>query len=255
MQYTIVADQHEGYAYVGKAPAARKVLHRREAAELSRRILLPRLTDPDYLVHRARREILSGWCDQLPASELLVLDVGGRLQPYRALLAARAVRYFAVDPVFEGMLDVAALGERLPFLDASFDLVICTQVLNYASSPPQVLAEIHRVLKPGATLFLTVPAIFPQMHDQRWRFMPDGLQVLLADFADIEIVSEGGSIAGFCRTINSFLETFVRSELVHRLLRVAIFPAVNLAGLSLDPLSRGRVSFTTNYSCRARKHH
>ncbi|MGH8728245.1 MAG: class I SAM-dependent methyltransferase, partial [Burkholderiales bacterium] len=113
----------------------------------------------------------------MPQQELRVLDVGGRLQPYRPLLEGRTKIYFGVDPVFEGMLDVAAVGERLPFSDESFDLVICTQVLNYASDPARVIAEIHRILKPGAYLYLSAPAIFPRYHDQRWRFMPDGLSV------------------------------------------------------------------------------
>jgi hypothetical protein len=91
------------------------------------------------------------------------------------------------------------------------------------------------------------------MADQRWRFMPDGLQVLLTDYSEVEIVAEGGSIAGFCRMVNWFLETFVRSDLAHRLLRITAFPLMNLIGLTMDRLSRKRVSFTANYCCRARK--
>jgi SAM-dependent methyltransferase len=182
-----------------------------------------------------------------------VLDVGGRLQPYRPLVKGITDLYVAIDPTFEGLLDVAAVGEQLPFRDATFDLVICTQSLNYALSPPQVIGEIHRVLKPGGFLFLTVPAILPRMADQRWRFMPDGLQVLLTDYSEVEIVAEGGSIAGFCRMVNWFLETFVRSDLAHRLLRITAFPLMNLIGLTMDRLSRKRVSFTANYCCRARK--
>ncbi len=231
-------------------------MRNREAAlELSRRILFPKLGDPDYLVQRARREIIAGWCGQLPLAReaLYVLDVGGRLQPYRPLLEGREALYVAIDPVFEGLLDVAGVGEQLPFRDGSFDLVICTQVLNYVKSPSQVIAEIRRALKPGGLLYLTVPAIFPLMHDHRWSFMPDGLRVLLADFSALEIRAEGGSIAGMCRTVNVFLETFVRSDLAHRILRKSLYPLINAVGLLMDRFSRGRVNFAVNYSCRARR--
>lgn len=244
-----------GYAYVTRSPAPGVVRNREAALELSRRILFPKLGDPDYLVQRARREIIAGWCEELPSARgtVTVLDVGGRLQPYRPLLEGRTAMYVAIDPVFEGLLDVAGIGEQLPFRDASFDLVICTQVLSYASSPSQVLAEIQRVLKPGGILYLTAPAIFPLMHDYRWSFMPEGLKMLLGGFSEIEIRAEGGSIAGMCRTINVFLETFVRSDLAHRILRKSVYPMTNAIGLLMDRFSGGRVNFTVNYSCRARK--
>ncbi|HXF47118.1 MAG TPA: class I SAM-dependent methyltransferase [Burkholderiaceae bacterium] len=153
----------------------------------------------------------------------------------------------------EGLVEVVGIGESLPFRDASFDLVICTQVLNYVSSPPRVIGEIHRVLKPGGTLYLSTPAIFPSMHDHRWSFTPEGLRVLLTDFSAVEIVPEGGSIAGLFRTVNVFFETFVRSDRARQVLRKAIYPVTNTVAHWLDRFSRGRTHFTANYSCRARK--
>lgn len=91
------------------------------------------------------------------------------------------------------------------------------------------------------------------MHDHRWCFTPDGLKVLLADFSETEIRAEGGSIAGMCRTINVFLDTFVRSDLTRRILRKALYPLINTIGLLLDRLSGERIEFTVNYSCLARK--
>jgi 2-polyprenyl-6-hydroxyphenyl methylase/3-demethylubiquinone-9 3-methyltransferase len=41
------------------------------------------------------------------------------------------------------------VGERLPFADASFDLVYCCDVLEHVSDVEQVIAETARVLKPG----------------------------------------------------------------------------------------------------------
>lgn len=49
---------------------------------------------------------------------------------------------------------VAARAEALPFPDASFDAVVSTFVLCSVADPPRVLAEVHRVLRPGGRLIL-----------------------------------------------------------------------------------------------------
>jgi 2-polyprenyl-6-hydroxyphenyl methylase/3-demethylubiquinone-9 3-methyltransferase len=44
---------------------------------------------------------------------------------------------------------VRGTGEALPFADASFDLVVCCDVLEHVSDLPRVIAETARVIKPG----------------------------------------------------------------------------------------------------------
>jgi 2-polyprenyl-6-hydroxyphenyl methylase/3-demethylubiquinone-9 3-methyltransferase len=45
----------------------------------------------------------------------------------------------------------------LPFAAGSFDGVVCSSVLEYVQSPPRVLAELARVLRPGGRLLVSVP--------------------------------------------------------------------------------------------------
>lgn len=45
----------------------------------------------------------------------------------------------------------------LPFLDASFDTVICSEVIEHIPDEPVVLGELNRVLRPGGTLVLGTP--------------------------------------------------------------------------------------------------
>jgi SAM-dependent methyltransferase len=47
-------------------------------------------------------------------------------------------------------------GARLPFEEASFDLVYCHGVLSFAHDPARVVAEAHRVLRPGGQAMLMV---------------------------------------------------------------------------------------------------
>ncbi len=48
--------------------------------------------------------------------------------------------------------------EQLAFQDETFDLVICSEVLEHLLEPQQALAEIRRVTKRGGTVILTTPS-------------------------------------------------------------------------------------------------
>jgi len=63
----------------------------------------------------------------------LVLDVGGRNQPYRPLLEGRISRYLAVDLRRTTLVNVVGRGEQTPVAGNMFDLVICTLMLEYVS--------------------------------------------------------------------------------------------------------------------------
>src|SRR5262249_5712865 len=163
----------------------------------------PSITNPSWLVLRKRRQIFQRWIENLPASGLVVLDVGGRLQPYRPLLGIRAASYISVDLRPTPLVNIIANGQSLPLRDDSFDLVLCTPVRQDANAPPALLQEIYRVLRPGGRLFLSVPsAQIVDSGEECWRFLPHALSQMLTSFCHVEIVSEGGSVAGFFRTMN-----------------------------------------------------
>ncbi|HEY4905395.1 MAG TPA: class I SAM-dependent methyltransferase [Candidatus Sulfotelmatobacter sp.] len=221
----------------------------------ARERLYPSLSNPSWLVLRKRREIFRKWLLSLESCELHVLDVGGRVQPYRPLLKGRLRRYVAIDPRRTPLVDIVGRGEQMPLRSAQFDLIVCTQVLEYAPDPRLVIAEIHRVLKPGGYVMLSVPAVFPQDSEfDSWRFLPPGLKSLMHSFSGFEILPEGGSIAGLFRTLCVWVSFFARPHFVGTLLRFTVIPVLNVIAACLDSLfSASNDQFTANFSVIAQK--
>lgn len=89
-----------------------------------------------------------------------VLDVGCGAKPYRAWVPG-ARRYVGID-VFDGPEVDAVIvpGQRWPADDAAFDAVLCTQVLEHVGDLEHTVAELRRVMRPGADAVVTVPFIF-----------------------------------------------------------------------------------------------
>lgn len=245
-----------GYTYyrsVDRAKASATLAERRSAArDLGRHRFHPTLSEPDYLLLKRRKKILQDFLAAVPGTALRVLDVGGRIQPYRDLLGGRHVFYFAIDPQFDGLVDVVAFGEELPIASGAIDLVLCTQVLTYAKDPEALVKEALRVLRPGGVLLLTVPSFFPGHHDERWRFLPEGIELLLSGWVGIEILPEGHSVTGLVRTLNVCLAS-VESDRLRRAFQHSLIPLLNLIGEFGERFRPSGTMLTANYCVMAQK--
>jgi SAM-dependent methyltransferase len=56
-----------------------------------------------------------------------------------------------------GMPVIRGVGERLPFLDDSFDLIVCLWVLEHLEEPANTLREVRRALRPGGHFVFVTP--------------------------------------------------------------------------------------------------
>jgi len=72
------------------------------------------------------------------------------LEPSRKLLTAAKRRLGAQ----RNLVFKRGKGERIPFSNASFDLVLLVRVIHHLKRPEKVIGEINRVLKPGGFLIL-----------------------------------------------------------------------------------------------------
>ena len=119
-----------------------------------------RAPDPDwdyYPTYLAKLAAVRAWLDRLP-STARVLDAGcgeGVLvDEYAGRLAIEGLdANYASARVRRGSLTA------LPYPDATFDRALCLDVLEHLSfeDQPRALAELHRVLRPGGELLVSVP--------------------------------------------------------------------------------------------------
>lgn len=100
-------------------------------------------------------------------------------------------------------VDVVGDAHHLPFANDSLDAILCETVLEHVPDPTKVIAEAHRVLRPGGRFFFIVPFLFPfhgHPNDfQRWS--QEGLAASFSAFGHIET----GIHAGPCSAMVNLL--------------------------------------------------
>jgi SAM-dependent methyltransferase len=138
------------------------------------------LGHPYALARTALRDALCRLAPLVPPGPLL--DVGCGTMPYRGLFpASHPYEGLEIDqernranPRVNHFYD----GDTFPLKADGYATVLCSQVLEHSFAPDQLLAECHRVLRPGGALLLTIPFLWPE-HEQPWdsqRFTRFGLR-------------------------------------------------------------------------------
>jgi len=137
-------------------------------------------------------------------SELDVLDVGCGVKPYLPVLAPYARSHRGLDAVRGPYVDDIGAAEALPYDDASFDVLLCTQALEHLDEPWTAVGEFHRVLRPGGLVLASTHGVFlyhpdpPGSDRDYWRWTHSGLRRLFNDQAtwnDIDILPNGEALA------------------------------------------------------------
>ena len=164
-----------------------------------------------------------------------VLDVGCGPKPYYPFFADRAIEYVGVDVVENPAAELRGAVEELPVEDASFDLVLCTQVLEHSDDPAQAVRELRRVTAPGGRVLASTHGtqVYHPSPVDYWRWTHAGLNRLFQQNADWESVDIRPG-AGTATTLAMLLGTYV--EIAARRTPLSRPPVwlLNRVGAALD---------------------
>lgn len=196
-----------------------------------------------------------------------VLDIGCADGWARSVLSQRDYVGLDYPATASGLYgtrpQVFADGASLPFAAASFDTVLLLEVLEHVADAERVLAEINRVLKPGGTLLVSVPFLYPlhdAPHDYRRYTAPGLIQALsraglqpgpvLARNAGFKAVALLSAIA--CAEFIIGALSARRWRLILVPLLVLAIPLINMLGWALALTDTGKM-LASGHAAEARK--
>ncbi|MEP3278131.1 MAG: class I SAM-dependent methyltransferase [Stappiaceae bacterium] len=153
-----------------------------------------------------------------PFKKVLDVGCGGRI--YEKYIANNG--YLGIDVEVSGHnnddknVDQFFDGVNIPYEDNSFDFVLCTEVLEHAVKPDDLLKEMNRVLSEDGYLYLTVPSMWGE-HETPYdfrRYTTFGIKLAL-EYSGFEVLSlekEEPGVDAFIRLAKSELNAHFKKE-------------------------------------------
>jgi SAM-dependent methyltransferase len=193
-----------------------------------------RLSPSRTSVQYAVRKPLVEWLRAQAVSGERVLDVGCGDRPYRDLFPD-AVGF---DVPGNPHADLHGLIDSIPVENASFDVVLCLQVLEHVPDPAAAVRELRRVVRPGGRVLLSTHGIYP-FHpnpDDLWRWTHQGLERLFltnGEWASVTVRPGAGTVSTVAMLVAHVLDLALKRAHV-RALATPFVVGLNAAGETLD---------------------
>jgi SAM-dependent methyltransferase len=198
----------------------------------------PPRSSPTWVV----RAPLARWLEEegRRAEGLRVLDVGCGVKPYAPYFSS-ASDYVGVDVVENPYADLIGAAEALPVEDASFDIVLCIQVLEHVDDPRRAVEELWRVTKPGGRVLASTHGtqVYHPSPGDYWRWTHTGLERLFesaAEWRSVTVTPGAGTGATLAMLNSTYLGLFFKRVHMAPLGRIAI-RGMNALGRALDRAS------------------
>lgn len=234
-------------------------------------------TSPIFAFNQVDRDKwIAGQAKRL-ASGSRVLDVGAGSCPYRRLFdhcdyRAQDFKGLHGDQLRSGGyggIDYVCDATAIPVDAATFDAVVCTEMLEHVTHPVRVVEEFARILRPGGVLLLSAPlgsGIHQEPYHYYGGFTPYWYERFLpeAGFEQIEVSPNGGSFKFFGQESLRFIRTTSPLRLAAPLWVRAVWApfwvfllpilgvGLPILGYVLDRYDSER-KFTIGYHVRARR--
>lgn len=195
--------------------------------------LEPSRTSVQYAVRRP----LVDWLRAQDVQGKSVLDVGAGGRPYDALFGGGTVVAFDVPGNLRA--DLHGSIEAIPVEDASFDVVVCLQVLEHVPEPAAAIRELRRVVKPGGRVLLSTHGVYP-FHpnpDDLWRWTHTGLERLFqtnAQWSSVTVRPGAGTTATVAMLVAHVIDLLAKRAGV----RVAAAPVVWVLNAGAEAIDR-----------------
>jgi len=167
-----------------------------------------------------------------------VLDVGCGPKPYYPFFEPYAAEYVGVD-VANPAAELEGTVEELPVEDGSFDVVLCTQVLEHVSDPARAVAELARAVAPGGRVLASTHGVqvYHPSPEDLWRWTHAGLERLFTtngNWESVTVTPASGTTACVGMVVAIYVDLLVRKRLRAARLGAATIAGINRAAAALD---------------------
>jgi SAM-dependent methyltransferase len=171
-----------------------------------------------------------------------LLDVGCGVKPYYPFFHEYVSEYVGVDEGEGTAADIVGSIDAIPVPDASFDVVLCTQVLEHVPEPARAVGELRRVTAPGGRVLASTHGVqvYHPAPEDYWRWTHTGLERLFRQNGDWEAVTvtpSSGTAACLGALIAIYVDLLGKRTHTRPLTR-GVVAGVNVGARALDRRSK-----------------
>lgn len=217
----------------------------------------PNIEEHNWLIHLFITNFLTEVSTKYVSGSML--DLGCGLKPYEKIFSPYVSQYVGVDlsdsPHGNLNIDISGSAYDTTLESSSYNVVLCTEVLEHLEEPVFAVREINRILKYEGIVIMTIP-FFWHIHEEPrdfFRYSEYGLRHIFEQtgFEIIEIRPLTGYVATFFQLSIYFLKSFQCGYILGTARRLLNWGLQHLA-LRLNRYDRSW-NFTNLYGLVARK--